>query len=135
MDINLFHFEDPLSEVTRKVRRNLLASTSIGYLIVSMGFVPTKFATFGIEFSERNQISFLVIILCLVLYFLITFSIYAVEDFIKWYMKIRNENETKNITQNKTLEKNTLGKILNPIDEITQEQRELWLENKVKKRG
>lgn len=133
MDINLFHYEDPLSEVTRKIRRNLLATASMSYLIVFMGLLPTKLLTLGIEFSEQNQFSFLVIILCLVLYFGITFSIYAVEDFIKWNMKIKKENETKSTSQSKALVKNAMGRILRPINEITQEEKDRRIENEIKK--
>ncbi len=133
MDINLFHYEDPLSEVTRKIRRNFLASASVSYLIVFMGLVPTKMAALGIEFSKRNQNSFLIIILCLVLYFGFAFLIYAVEDLFKWNMKIKNENVTKRVAQSKALGKNAMGRILRRVNEITQEEKKRQLENEIKK--
>lgn len=82
---------DPLSEVTRKERRMLLAISMIGITLVKMGLIPTKISTLGIEFEKTNQQSLLNIIALIVIYFLAAFFIYAIADFLAWRKSIRNK--------------------------------------------
>ncbi|MDP2035824.1 MAG: hypothetical protein Q8L04_00455 [Ignavibacteria bacterium] len=76
--------QDPLSEVTRKERRNLLISSFVGLIIVTTGLVPTKINSFGIEFSTTQRDSFFVLTSILIFYFLATFIVYASSDFVAW---------------------------------------------------
>jgi uncharacterized membrane protein YqjE len=76
--------EDPLSEETRKERRALLGASGLGILVVRTGLVPTKISALGIEFSTRDQRSFVVAVAVVVAYFFVAFLIYAISDFIVW---------------------------------------------------
>jgi hypothetical protein len=76
--------EDPLSAETRKERRALLGTSGLGILVVRTGLVPTKISALGIEFSTRDQRSFVVAVAVVVAYFFVAFLIYAVSDFIMW---------------------------------------------------
>ena len=80
---------DPLSEVTRKERRMLLAVSMVGIILVKMELVPTKISALGIEFAETNQKALLSILALAVIYFIIAFIIYAASDFLAWRKSIR----------------------------------------------
>lgn len=75
---------DPLTELTRKERRSLLIASALGVVFVEGGFVPSKIATFGIEFTETDQRSLLIVVSIVVIYFLAGFLLYAASDFINW---------------------------------------------------
>lgn len=75
---------DPLTEVTRRERRSLLALCVVGIGLVSVPLIPTKFATFGIEFSHVNQRAFLALYAAVVGYFLLAFLVYATTDYVAW---------------------------------------------------
>ncbi len=76
--------QDPLSAVARKERRSLLVASALGIIMVKTGLVPSKISGFGVEFTQTNQKTFLVIFGLIVLYFLVSFLIYAVSDFLAW---------------------------------------------------
>ena len=80
---------DPLSEVTRKERRMLLAVSMVGITLVKMELVPTKISALGIEFAKTNQQSLLSIVALVVFYFVIAFLLYASSDFLAWQKTIR----------------------------------------------
>lgn len=73
---------DPLTELTRKERRSLLIASALGVTFVKGGFVPSKVSTFGIDFTETDQRSLLLVVSVVVIYFLVGFVLYAASDFI-----------------------------------------------------
>lgn len=75
---------DPLTEVTRKERRTLLAIAALGILMVKTGLIPSKNSALGIEFSPGDQKVILHALAVLIGYFLVGFFIYASTDFILW---------------------------------------------------
>lgn len=75
---------DPLSEVARKERRNLLIISAIGIVVVKTGLIPTKISALGIEFSQTDRHSLLFTIAAVVIYCLIAFSIYSWSDLLAW---------------------------------------------------
>ena len=75
---------DPLSDITRKERRNLIAASFFGVLVAYGGFIPTKVTTFGIELSNLEQTTFVTLVLGVVLYFFLAFTIYGLSDFVVW---------------------------------------------------
>lgn len=78
---------DPLSDITRKERRNLLLASSIGLFVTWTGSIPTKVAPLGIELSEFNQQYFLILLSIVVGYFLVAFILYGIADFLVWQEK------------------------------------------------
>jgi len=75
---------DPLSEVTRKERRVLLAVSALGIVIVKTGLVPSKVTALGIEFSHADQQALILALAAVVGYFLLAFIIYATSDLTAW---------------------------------------------------
>lgn len=75
---------DPLSDVTRRERRALLGSSTLGIVIVKTGLVPSKITALGIEFTQADQRSLLLSIAAIISYFLIAFVVYAASDFLAW---------------------------------------------------
>ncbi len=76
--------EDPLSEVTRKERRNLLAAAAIALSMAKIGLVPTKITALGIEFSPAERSRLFFVLAAIVGYFLTTFIVYATSDLVGW---------------------------------------------------
>ena len=75
---------DPLSETTRKERRALLGLSVIAVAIVKVPIIPEKISALGIEFTLRNQQTFLSIYALVLVYFLAAFLVYALTDYISW---------------------------------------------------
>ena len=78
---------DPLSDATRKERRNLLIVSMAGILVVKMNLVPSRLSTLGIEFASPAQSSFIVLVAVVVFYFIIAFLAYGVSDLFVCYKK------------------------------------------------
>src|SRR6266849_2296109 len=94
---------DPLSNVSRRERRNLLIASAVGVLVAQVGLVPTHISALGIDFPAPAQSSFLVLVAAIVGYFVIAFLIYALADFIVWRKKrhdylVAIEVELENLT-------------------------------------
>lgn len=75
---------DPLSEVTRKERRNLIGAGIVFICVIKLGLVPSKISALGIELSAPAQDAFLSIFSLIVAYFLCAFGLYAISDILVW---------------------------------------------------
>lgn len=73
---------DPLSELTRKERRNLLAVSAIAWAIVKTGLVPTEISNLGITFTTKDRSALLFVLAVFVTYFLLAFVVYAIADWL-----------------------------------------------------
>ena len=80
--------DDPLSSVTRRNRVGLLTSSLIAVLFVQAGLVPSKLAFFGVEFKNWDDVSLVAINLTVSLYFVLSFSISAISDYMSYRMRI-----------------------------------------------
>lgn len=81
---------DPLSDIIRKERRNLLITSAIGFLVSFVGLVPTKIVHFGIELSNLEQKSFLCILGAISIYFWCAFLVYGLSDFLIWRLRYQD---------------------------------------------
>lgn len=96
--------KEPLSITTRKCRRSLLASSVLGIIVGHTGLLPEKISDLGIRFSNRDQSALLVILSLLILYFLVTFFLYAAHDFTLWRLANRLvSNQAKKEKSNKPI--------------------------------
>ena len=75
---------DPLSQVTRRERLYLLATSAVGIIIKFTGLIPNRITTFGIRFQDPDQQSLLRMLAVIIAYFLAAFIIYAASDFLTW---------------------------------------------------
>jgi hypothetical protein len=75
---------DPLSEVTRKERCTLLAVSAVGFGIANAGLVPARIDALGIEFDKADQRVILIMLATVVFYFLVGFTVYALDDLSEW---------------------------------------------------
>lgn len=73
---------DALSELARKERKLLLITSGIRIVAVKTGLVPTKIVALGIQFSETDRNVLLRCVAGLIGYFLISFLIYAADDYV-----------------------------------------------------
>jgi len=80
----LVALKDPLSEVTRRERRALLALSTLCYVIARVGLVPTKISALGIDFNHSDQKTLFRILAGILVYLIVAFVIYASADFIAW---------------------------------------------------
>jgi hypothetical protein len=77
-------FMDPLSEVTRKERKALLAVSTVAIVIATTGLIPTKISALGIEFGNADQAILLFVFQWIVGFFICAFLTYAIFDFVAW---------------------------------------------------
>jgi hypothetical protein len=108
--------KDPLSVETRKERRNLLAISALGIVMVKTGLVPTKISVLGVEFSQSNQTALLYTIAGIAIYFLLAFIFYALSD----YSTYRIENYISEKTFNAQLIEMLVGTITKDYKNIIQ---------------
>lgn len=100
------HFSDrlrePLNETTRKVRRNLMASSVLGVVFTKVGLVPTKLSAFGVEFSSSNQEALMLLLACAIAYFFISFSVYVYSELTAWQIDLASKEieEFKELSNN-----------------------------------
>jgi len=77
---------DPLSEVTRKERRALLA-VSVTQLVVAVGgIIPSKIDALGVELSTGDASRLLGLLCAVQIYLLVAFWIYSAADLKAWAM-------------------------------------------------
>jgi amino acid transporter len=81
---------DPLSDVARKERRNLLIASTTAILAATMGLAPAHISALGIEFSPPAQSSFVVLVALIVVYFIAAFVLYGISDFFIWRKKYQD---------------------------------------------
>jgi len=86
--------KDPLSDVTRRERRALLGVAAAGYAVTKTGLVPSKIEALGIEFSPKEQGALLAVFAFVVIYFVVTFVLYAATDALalSWSVYIAKDN-------------------------------------------
>lgn len=92
-DEDLFQnrLREPFTEVTRRTRRNFLAASVVGIVIIKVGLIPTKINAFGIEFTQSNQNALLNLIALVISYFGIAFFIYILSELTAWQIAFRSQ--------------------------------------------
>lgn len=88
---------DPLRELARKERKGLLAVSVAAIAIVHGGLFPTQIAALGLTFNPANKTALFRIAAGIVLYFLLAFLIYAVNDWLagRWALQLAIEDHAK----------------------------------------
>lgn len=76
-----------LSENTRKIRRSLLLVSLIGYAISKLGLALTEVQVFGSKFEFQNYTAIPFVLILVILYFLITFVVYAGSEQSRGFLK------------------------------------------------
>jgi hypothetical protein len=115
------YVSDPLSEVTRKVRRSLLGVCILSMALVKAGLLPSKITALGIELFIKEQRSLTTLLLWVVVYFLISFIVYSLSDFIAWkldFMKaydIEKERIESHANQNSNKPKSNISVIYDAL--------------------
>src|SRR5262249_7973518 len=75
---------DPLRDLTRKERRNLLIVSLGAILIAKAGLVPTEISALGIKLTSANKSAFLYVLAAVNIYYLLQFFVYASRDLVTW---------------------------------------------------
>ena len=78
------NFLDFLSPITRQERKALLAVSALGILISYTGLIPTRISALGVDFEKTDRRALLAMLALTIVYFLLTFCIYAMADFVAW---------------------------------------------------
>lgn len=81
---------DPLGDISRRVKRNLLVVSVLGFLTSFANFIPEKISVLGIETSRVNQIAYIWILTAILAYFIIAFIILGLHDYACWKLKYEN---------------------------------------------
>jgi len=107
---------DGLSEVTRKERRNLLLSSTIGIAIVAMEMKPSQISALGLTFGPDHQSKFLALCSAIVFYFFWAFFISALADALARIDRLRdNERQLKVYVHTRKLELEQLKRELTQL--------------------
>ena len=77
----------PLSDATRRERRNLLGLCGGVIVVVHAGLLPNRIEALGIDFSIRNQGALMEGVGIIIAYFLAAFFVYAIPDFAGWRLR------------------------------------------------
>ena len=85
-EADIIRITDPLSQHTRGVRKSLLIASVIAIAVAKTGFIPTKISALGLEFSQADRGSMLWLIGAILAFFLISFMVSSVGDFMAWKM-------------------------------------------------
>lgn len=104
---------DPLSEVSRKERRNLMAASITYIVVMKLGLVPSKISALGIDLSAPAQDAFLGIFSLIVVYFLCAFSLYAIADLMVWkkrYEEYFDRDDVADIVNSNALKEDRSGR-------------------------
>ena len=82
--------EDQLKSTTRKDRRSLLLSSTIGIIFVKTGLIPSKIEAYGIVITESERSNLFTILILIIFYFFITFIVRSTYDIMNWNMRLRS---------------------------------------------
>lgn len=77
---------DPLSPHTRSVRKSLLIASTFGIAIATTGFIPEKVSALGVEFSQADRGSMLLLLSVIIGFLWVSFAVVAATDFTAWRM-------------------------------------------------
>ena len=81
---------DPLSDVSRRERRNLIVTSVLSALVAHTGLIPTQISALGIGFSPLAQNSFLIFLIVAIAYFSLAFAAYGLTDYLIWRHKYQD---------------------------------------------
>jgi amino acid transporter len=81
---------DPLSQITRVERRNLLIASTTGFLVATADLVPTEISALGISLSAPAQEMFVILVSLTIAYFLCAFLVYGISDYFIWRKKYQD---------------------------------------------
>ena len=104
-ELELLLARDPLSELSRKARHNLLLAGFASMIITKAQIIPKKISVLGIEFSEPQQDVFLYTLAGLIIYFLVQFSVYLLSDTTIRSMEAAKLNEDAELLDSNYKEK------------------------------
>lgn len=115
------YLADPLSQISRAERRNLLLAATLAILIAHVNLVPTRMSALGLEFAPPAQASFLVVTALVVGYFMFAFATYALADLFVWRKRYYDylaavERESKDWTLQDQIEHDEVHANLPTID-------------------
>lgn len=88
----------PLRERTLAERKYLLLSSAGALVVARGGLVPSKITFLGIEFSAAQATALMRIGAAVVVYFALTFAIYAFADWLVWRMEIQASRASQGLT-------------------------------------
>lgn len=80
-----------LSPLTRKVRNRLLTSNFVGFVLGILGLQINKISILGSEFGVTRNEMIPIVLVVLILYYLITFIVYGLDDFFKLDKEIKGQ--------------------------------------------
>jgi hypothetical protein len=87
--LRVSQLDDPLTEVTRRERRNLLGVSLVSLAITMGGLIPTQISALGLIVSTSEQAGLLILLALTLVYFLLAFLIFGFTDLNNWRIRFR----------------------------------------------
>lgn len=75
---------DPLTQISRGHRKTLVALSGVSIAMWAAGLLPTQVSALGISLTAVEQVWFIRVLYCAVIYQLVTFVVYALLDYWGW---------------------------------------------------
>src|SRR5262249_3998081 len=126
--IELF-LSDFVSDNTRRERTALLITCAVALVIRTTGLVPSKISALGIEFSAADQRSLLRIVVGVLAYLALAFTIHALSDFIQWrtiYGSLKRSEAKEDITDQHKRIANPGSDVSAAIEQLQQTNPARW---------
>lgn len=83
-EADVVRVSDPLSAHTRSVRKTLLITSTVSLAVGLTGLIPTSIGALGIEFSQVDRNSMVLLLCGIVAFMLTSFIVTAAADFTAW---------------------------------------------------
>ncbi len=83
-EADVVRITDPLSAHTRSVRKTLLVTSTVALAVGMTGLIPEKIAALGVEFSQVDRSSMVILLAGVVGFMLLSFVVIAASDFTAW---------------------------------------------------
>lgn len=83
-EAEVIRVSDALSQHTRSVRKTLLVASTISLTVAMTGLIPTKIDALGVEFSQVDRNSMILLMAAVVAFMLLSFIVTAASDFTAW---------------------------------------------------
>lgn len=99
-----YYLNDPLSDTSRKARRNLLVTSTMAIFIALTDNVPEEISALGITLTEVDKSILTIIIIIILIYLLISFLLNATSEFLMWLLTVyKTQAEEKFTVSQKTI--------------------------------
>ncbi len=87
-------FQNPWSDETRKLRRNLLLTSTAGIIMAAAGIFPKEISALGLKVDDIDQHALLIVFAIVIAYLTFSYIFYTYSDFMHSFWSELSKVET-----------------------------------------